>query len=404
MGEREFIVLLSLLMALTALAIDMMLPAFGRMRADLGLAEGSSALAPVVSAFFIGLGAGQLVWGPLSDALGRKPVLHVGLAIYGVAALVAAASDSLTWLLLFRLAAGFGAGAIRVVALGTVRDRFRGQAMARLMSYVMAVFILVPVVAPSLGALVLSIGSWHAIFTTLALAALVAAAWSRRLPETLPPEGRLPLDVDRLARAMRVVVGDRFAMGLTIAGTAAFGFFATYLATSELIIGEVFGLGDWFPLIFGGSALALGASLLLNPRMLDRVGLRPWLHVIVSAYLAAAALLAGIAVATGGTPSFVLYALGLLPVLFVQGFMIPNLNAAAMIPMGHVAGTAAAIIGSISTLGGALIGASVDVTYDGTVVPLALTALLMATLGYAAYRWADAVWVRSTARDVELPA
>ena len=219
MGQREFIVLISMLMALTALAIDLMLPAFGAMRESFGLAEGSSAVAPVVTVFLLGLGVGQPLWGPLSDAVGRKRILWIGLLIYGVAAAGAALAPSLALLLAWRFLGGLGAGAVRVVALGTVRDRSRGEAMARIMSYVMAVFILVPVVAPALGSIILGVASWHATFWVLVACALATATWSLRLPESLPVELRIPPHPGRLVAAVRAVLSSRFAMGLTIAQT-----------------------------------------------------------------------------------------------------------------------------------------------------------------------------------------
>ena len=158
MGRREFIVLISMLMALTALAIDMMLPAFGQMRTDFGLDPDSNAVAPVVTVFFVGFGLGQLLWGPLSDSLGRKRILWLGLAIYAVAAIGAAFAPFAAVLLLLRFVRGFGAAAIRVVTQGAVRDHYRGDQMAKVLSYIMAVFILVPMVAPSIGAAVLTLG------------------------------------------------------------------------------------------------------------------------------------------------------------------------------------------------------------------------------------------------------
>jgi MFS transporter, DHA1 family, multidrug resistance protein len=400
MGQREFIVLISMLMALTALAIDLMLPAFGAMRESFGLAEGSSTVAPVVTVFLLGLGVGQPLWGPLSDAVGRKRILWIGLLVYGIAAAGAALAPSLALLLGWRFLGGLGAGAVRVVALGTVRDRSRGEAMARIMSYVMAVFILVPVVAPALGSIILGVASWHATFWVLVVCALATGAWSLRLPESLPVELRIPPRPGRLVAAMRAVLSSRFAMGLTIAQTTTFALFASYLATSELFIGDVFGLSAWFPVIFGASALVMGTGMLVNPRLLDRLGLRRWLRLVLTGYLAATLLLAGIALATGGRPPFWLFLVGLLPVLLAQGFVTPNLNSAAMMPMGHLAGTAAAIIGAISTLGGAAVGAAIDRAYDGTILPFALAGVLAGLCGYASYRWADAVWTRSADRDL----
>ncbi len=337
-----------MLMALTALAIDMMLPAFGGMREGFGLAADSNALAPVVTVFLIGLGVGQPVWGPLSDSVGRKRILAIGLTIYIVGALGAAFSPSLGILLLWRFVAGFGAGGIRVVTHGVVRDAFAGERMAKVLSYIMAVFILVPIVAPSIGALILSLGSWRWIFVFFVVFALVIGAWSVRLPETLPAERRLPMGVRKMATAAKAVLTSRFAMGLIAAQTLVFAFFASYLASSELIVRDVFGLQAYFPLIFGVSAAVLGAGMLLNPRLIDRFGLRRWLRYVLTLYLGAVVAFAAIALATGGQPPFWLFMAGLLPVLLAHSFVIPNINSAAMMPMGNIAGTAAAVIGSIA--------------------------------------------------------
>jgi DHA1 family bicyclomycin/chloramphenicol resistance-like MFS transporter len=400
MGKREFIVLISMLMALTALAIDTMLPAFGQMRTSFGLAADSTALAPVITVFFVGFGAGQLLWGPLSDSLGRKRILWVGLAIYALAALGAAFAPSLTFLLLLRLLGGVGAAAVRVFTQGAIRDRYRGDQMAKVLSYIMAVFLLVPMVAPSIGTGVLMVGDWRWVFAFFVGAAILAAIWSTRLQETLPKERRIPLNLGRLLGAAKVVVTSRFAMGFTIAQMAVFGFFASYLASTELILEDVFGLGEWFPVVFGGASLMLGAAMLFNPRLIDRFGLRRMVRYALIGYLAASILFATIAITTGGHPPFWLYLVGVLPILVAHSFVMPNLNSAAMMPMGRVAGTAAAIIGSIATLGGALIGASIDAAFDGSVTPFALAGVLVCAVAYAAYRWADAVWEESADREL----
>ncbi len=400
LGTRQFIAIISMLMALTALAIDMMLPAFGAMREGFGLAADSNALASVVTVFLVGLGVGQPLWGPLSDALGRKRILWVGLTIYIVGALGAAFAPSLGVLLLWRFVGGFGAGAVRVITHGVVRDAYAGEAMAKVLSYIMAVFILVPVIAPSVGSLVLSAGSWRWVFGFFVVFALVVGAWATRLPETLPPARRLPLRAGRLATAARAVLSSRFAMGLVLAQMLVFAFFASYLASSELIIRDVFGLESWFPLIFGGSALVLGAGMLMNPRLIDRFGLRRWLRLVLSGYVVAVIVFATIAVATAGRPPFWLFLAGLLPVLLAHSFVIPNLNSAVMMPMGNIAGTAAAVVGSVVTLGGAIMGALIDRLYDGTMLPFAVAGLVLCASAYGFYRWSDARWADAAERQL----
>jgi DHA1 family bicyclomycin/chloramphenicol resistance-like MFS transporter len=404
MGRREFIVLVSMLMALTALAIDMMLPAFGEMRADFGLAADSNAVAPVITVFFAGIGLGQLAWGPLADALGRKTILWAGLGVYIVGAIGGALSPSLELLLVARFVAGLGAAGVRVVSLGTIRDRYRGDAMAKTLSYIMAIFILVPMLAPSLGSVVLVIGSWRWVFVFFALAAVLLAAWSLRLPESLPPERRLALEVRRLAKAGRLVVRSRFAMGFTLAQAMVFGFFASYLATTQLIISDIYDLSAWFPFIFGASAMAYGLATLANPRFIDRVGLRRVLRSAITGLVLTSVAFAAIALAFGGRPPLWLFLGGIVPILLMHAWSMPNLNAAAMMPMGRVAGTAAAVIGATATLGGAAIGALIDARYDGSITPMAVAGVVVALIAFTLTRWSDMVWERDADRQVLTPA
>ncbi len=392
LGRIEFTALVSMIMAVTALAIDMMLPAFGVMKPDFGLTEGSNALAPIITFFLIGLALGQLIWGPLSDALGRKPILYAGVAVYIGAAIGAAFAPNLSTLFLLRLLGGIGAAGPRVVALGLVRDVYEGQAMAKAMSYIMAIFIIVPIIAPTLGSLILVVGTWHVVFFAIAIFAIVVGVWSLRLPETLPPDRRLPLRLDRLLAAGGFVVRNRLTMGLTLSRTAVFGFFASYLASSQVIIDQVFGLDDWFPIIFGGSAAVIGLGMLVNTRLLNVIPLRRLLRFIAFGYVGATAAFAAIAWSTAGTPPFGWFLAGLLPILLAHALLIPNFHAAAMIPMGDVAGTASAVTGTIGTLGGALIGALIDASFDGTILPLATAAVIGSTVALAIYLWADQAW------------
>jgi DHA1 family bicyclomycin/chloramphenicol resistance-like MFS transporter len=392
LSRVEFTMMISMIMAVVALAIDMMLPAFGTMRLQFGLATDSNAVAPIVTFFFLGLALGQPIFGPLSDAVGRKWVLYVGLSVYVIASVAAAFAPGLSALLALRLLAGLGAAGPNVVARGIVRDAYEGQTMAKVMSYVMAVFIIVPVVAPTLGALLLTFGSWQLIFWFFAAFGLGVGLWTRRLPETLPPERRIPLNLRHLIEATGIVFRSRFTMGLTFAQAALFAFFTSYLASSQLIIDDIFGLDAWFPIIFGGSATVLGLGMLMNAQLLNRIALRPLLARTFIWYGAAAVLLAVIAWTTGGAPPFWLFMIGLLPVLFGHALLIPNLNAAAMIPMGHVAGTAAAVMGTISILLGASVGAVIDIAYNGSIIPLATAGLAGVAVAGAFFVWADRVW------------
>ncbi|MDJ0790341.1 MAG: multidrug effflux MFS transporter [Acidimicrobiia bacterium] len=400
LSRVEFTLLVSMIMATTAIGVDMMLPAFGDMRPVFGLEADSNALAPVVTFYLIGIALGQPLWGPLSDAIGRKRVLYAGLSVYVVAAIAAAFAPSLVTLFVARFIAGLGAASPRVMSLGTVRDAFEGERMAKVLSYIMAVFLVVPIIAPTIGAGLLVVGDWRTIFIAIAIFGILVGVWSTRLPETLPADGRLPLSFTKLARATGLVVRSRFVMGLTVAQTALFGFFASYLASSQLIVDDVFGLEPWFPLIFGASAAVLGVGMLVNTRLVDRYSLRTILRGVFVTYVLTAAAILLLSIATDGRPSFWWFQLLLTPILFAHALLIPNLNSAALIPMGALAGTAAAVIGTVSTLGGALIGATLDALYDNTVLPLSVGLMLSAVLGAAMYWWSDRVWDESVSQDV----
>lgn len=390
MKGRELTALLALAMSVTALGVDIILPAFADIRSDFGLAADSTAAAGLITAYLLGLSITQVFYGVLSDRFGRKPILYFGLSLYIAGALAAAFAPSLGWLLVARLVWGAGAASPRILTLSILRDTYAGARMAKAMSFVMALFILVPVVAPSLGALLTEWISWRGAVAFSLIVALIVGLWSVRLPETLRPENRLDLTFSDVGRAGRLVLTNRFTMGYMLAFTALFGGFASYLASSELIISDVFGLGDQFPIIFGALAIVMGVSVLVNGNLVERVGLQKLLGVVMLGYVAAAGGLALTAVVTEGVPPFWLFALLLAGVLAMHALLIPNMNTAAMIPMASVAGTASAIIGTASTALGALVGAFIDRAYDGTVTPLSVSFLILGIIAWALTRWAAA--------------
>lgn len=404
LSRAAFTVMISALMSTTALAIDIMLPAFTDMRVAFDLASDSNALAPVVTFFFIGVALGTPLLGPLSDALGRKPILYAGGVIYVVAAAGAALAPSLPMLFLARFIGGLGAAGPRVVAISVVRDAYEGQEMARVMSFVMAVFIVVPVVAPSLGALLVAIGPWQLPFWAIAVYGAIVVAWAVRLPETLHPDHRLGLGFRKLSAAFRIVLRHRFTMTLTLAQTSAFGFFASLLASSQLFIEDIFGLGDWFALIFASQAGIVGVGIVLNTQVLKRARIRTVLRGVFAGYVFGGAVLVGVSLWWAGTPPFWAYYAAVVPILFSHAFLVPNLNAASMVPMGAIAGTAAAVIGAISMLFGAVIGALIDLAYNGTLTPFAISALVLALVGVALFRVADRIWDTAIEDRVEAPA
>ncbi|MCB2223706.1 MAG: multidrug effflux MFS transporter [Actinobacteria bacterium] len=398
-GRREFLAMLALMMALTALAIDLMLPAFGEIRAGFDLAPDSPATGQIVTVFFIGLAVAQLLYGPISDRFGRKPVLYAGFGLYALGAVGAAAAPSFGMLLASRFLWGVGSAGPRVVSMAIVRDSYRGDEMARTMSLLTAVFILVPVIAPSIGAAIVSVAPWRAVFWFCVAVVAAMAVWVARLPETLDPASRIDLRFDGVRRAARTVVAQRPAMAYALAATALFGAFMSYLASLELIVDDVFGLGSWFPLVFGANAALMGLATLTNAAVVRRFGSAVIARRVIVGYAIGGTVLMAIAIASGGTPSFWAFGPPLAGLLCLHAFMVPNLFALAMEPMGAVAGTASALIGTAQTGVGALLGGVIDAAYDGTVYPLAIGFLGSGLVALAVVRWAG----RREAREAALP-
>ncbi len=389
LGRVEFTTLLAFSMSLAALGIDIMLPAFGAIRSDLGLPSDSTRVAGTVTTYFLGLALGQIFYGPVSDRFGRKPALYVGYGIYLFGAIAAAVAPDLGFMLVVRFVWGLGAAGPRVVTLSVVRDRFEGEAMSRAMSFIMAVFILVPVMAPSVGALILTVASWRWVFGFCAGAAAVMALWASRLAESLHPDHRMELRFKRVMAAGRTVVSHRQTLGYTLALTALMGVFTSYLASSEIIFGEVFGIVAGFPLVFGGLAAVMGAAMLTNAGLVRRIGTRRMAHGVLVGYVAMSAVFTVVVVATAGRPSLSVFLVGLAVMLSAYGLLLPNLNTIAMQPMAAVAGTAAAVIGTISTAVGAGIGFLLDRSFDGTVIPLTVGFAGLGLVALSCVVWAE---------------
>jgi DHA1 family bicyclomycin/chloramphenicol resistance-like MFS transporter len=375
-GSREFLAIIASCMAMAALSIDVLLPAFPEIRAEFGLAEDSTAVAGLITAFFFGLAVGQLFYGPLSDRFGRKPLLFAGLAVYIVGAVAATVAPTLAATIACRFVWGLGAAAPRSLALAMVRDTYEGERMARAMSHVMATFILVPVFAPSIGAAFMWVFPWRVVFWLPVIAASGLAVWALRLPETLAPERRRSVSPAALAAAARTVFSTRQTIAFGLAATALFGVMSSYIAGFEVIVEDVYDQGDRFPVIFGVLAITFGVGSLLSAWLVMRLGLHRLLRAVIAYDLTAATVLVIVVVATGGEPPLWLFCVLLAFMLPGVTALFPNVNTAAMAPVPHVAGMAAAVLGTLATGGGALLGAVVDRTFDGTAQPFAIGALV----------------------------
>lgn len=365
----EFVAMMAALMALTALSIDIMLPALPQIRADFGLADPNRQQL-VVTAYVLGFALGQLFHGPISDRLGRRRVLLSGLAVYAIASFACLISGAFEGLLIARFAQGAANAAPRVVAIAVVRDVYGGRKMAEVMSFVMMTFIIVPVLAPSIGGLFLLAGSWHLIFAFLCLVALLVFAWvALRLPETRGAEDRQPMTLSWLASAFGTALTTRQTLGYTLATGAIFGCLMGYINSAQQIFVDLYGLGAWFPAVFGGVAAALALSSFVNTRLVGDLGMRVVSHAALLGFVAAALLHAALVLAWGQPPLPVF--VGLLALcLFCFGLLMPNFNALAMEPMGHIAGTASSFVGATTTGLAAAIGLWIGQHFDGTAVPL----------------------------------
>jgi len=368
--SAEFIALVALTTSLVAMSIDSMLPALGDITRDLTPPDPNDRQL-VLTVFFGGLSLGQLVSGPVSDSIGRKPTLYAGLALFVLGGTLCALAPSFPLLLLGRLVAGFGAAGPRIISVAVVRDLHAGRAMARVMSFVSSIFILVPIVAPAFGQAVLFVGNWRLIFWLLVGVALVDGAWfAMRQPETLPPERRNRLSVAVVARGAAEAFRHPITLGYTLATGFVFGAFINYLSTSQQVFQEQYGIGELFPLFFGSLAAGIGLASVTNARLVMRLGMLRLARFAVSAECVLATLFFGVSVLSDGHPPLAVFMAGMFGCFFCNGILFGNYNARALEPMGHIAGVAAAVTGCLSSAVGIAFGTPLGRAYDGTVSPI----------------------------------
>jgi DHA1 family bicyclomycin/chloramphenicol resistance-like MFS transporter len=297
--------------------------------------------------------------------------MYTGVAILAAGTLLCLFAQSFTMLLVGRALSGVGAAGPRIVSVAIVRDLHEGRAMARIMSLVSAIFIAVPIVAPTIGQAVLSVSSWRGIFAVLALMTLVVMVWfALRQTETLAPERRRPLSLGPVVRALGEVVRTRQTLGYTLAAGLVFAALVAYLATVQQIFGEQYGLGESFPFYFGALAGALGLASITNARLVMRFGMVALSGAALRVSAATSAAFLVVAIACHGHPPFWSFLAYMLVVFFCNGLLFGNFNALAMEPMGHIAGSAAAVVGSLTSLVSVSIGTPIGRAYDGTVIPL----------------------------------
>lgn len=367
--RHEFVALIAAIMAVNALGVDLMLPALPAIGRDLAVL-GANAQQWVVTAYIFGLGVGQLLYGPLADRYGRKPVLLSALAGFVAASLFAATAQGFAALVAARVLQGSLAAASRVLSVALVRDCYSGRRMAQTMSLAQMVFFLVPILAPTIGQGLLLIGPWRFIFYVLGGFGAAVFGWAAlRLPETLPHAARRPISLDSLASAYRITLTDRFSVGYALAGALTFGAIIAFVSSSEQIFVDTFHQGKRFTLLFGLCALAMSFASFANSRLVERLGTRVISHSGIIC-LILLSITHALIVWSGTETLWTFVALQALSLVCI-GLCGANFGAMAMAAVGHVAGTASSIQGFITTLVAAAIGSAIGQSYDGTTLPLA---------------------------------
>ncbi|MEQ9501725.1 MAG: multidrug effflux MFS transporter [Deltaproteobacteria bacterium] len=385
LGTVELIAMIAALMSLNALAIDVMLPALPAMGDALGVTT-ENHRQYVIIAFVLGMGTGQLFFGPLSDAFGRKSVLVVSLAGYAVFGAACAFPGSFAQLVAFRALQGLFAAGARVTALSVVRDKAAGPKMARIMSFVMAVFMIVPIVAPGLGYVILKGFSWRAIFWALVLFGVSLCVWLLlRLPETLPKDQRRSIRPRAILRGYVEVVRHPISRSYTLATGLVFGALFAFISSSEQIF-RSFDRVETFPLFFAGVASTMAMASVFNARFVERIGTRRLSHAALGTFVAVQIVYGGLYFS--GFEGFWPYYLCTGASFFTFSMMGANFNAMAMEPLGHVAGTASAALGFTSTTISGVLGGLIAARFDGTPLPIVLgfgvlgvAAMLVVTFG-----------------------
>ena len=378
LGQRELVVMIALLMSLNALAIDAMLPALDEIARDLDVLAGNQRQL-VVAVYLLASGIGCLVPGVYADRFGRRPLVLFSLASYGLCSLLIVFVNNFNLLLALRALQGCLSAGLMVVPLAVIRDQYEGDKMARLMSLISAVFITVPVLAPSFGQAILLVADWHMIFVLLAVMACAMAVWIYlRLPETLDPANRQEVRLGRIAGNMRMGLFNRISIGYVIGTALLVGGVFGYINSAQQLLGEHFAVGDAFPVVFGATAALMAVASIVNSRIVERFGARRVSHTgMLTFILVSAAQVYSSHFHSGELAWFLpLMALN----LGLLGFLSANFSSIAMQPFAEIAGAASSVQTFVRMFGAAVVGMLIGQAYDGTPRPFAHALLISSVL------------------------
>lgn len=385
-SQLEFVALMASLMSVVALAIDALLPALDIIGIDIGIqVEVDNQL--LITMIFLGLGIGPLLFGPLSDSKGRKPMVYIGFIIFLFASIVCVLSENLEVMIIGRILQGIGLSAPRTMAIAIIRDRYSGDYMARIMSFVTVVFLLIPIIAPALGKFILDQWGWEAIFYVQAIISLVVMLWFwQRQRETLAPENKVPFSSSIFLSGFNEIRNHKTTMGYTIISGFITGSFMVYLSASQQIFQHQYLLKEEFPFIFAGLAIAIGSAILLNANFVLRFGMKKIIHMSLYAFCIISCIYVFLFFNTEN-PSIIVLLSFFAAQFFAIGFMFGNLRAIAMEPVGHIAGIAAALTGLISTLMAVGISTLIGRFVQGTALPLFIGFSVCAILSIAVIQY-----------------
>lgn len=382
-GKIEFVALMAMMMATVAFSIDAMLPALPRIGAEL-TPDAINRAQLIVTSFVLGLGTGTLFVGPLSDSYGRKRVILSGAGVYIAGAMLAGLAPTLELVIAARILQGLGAAAARVVALAIIRDLYSGREMARLFSFVMMVFTLVPAIAPLVGSGIIILGGWRAIFAGFILFSAVSSLWmGLRLTEPLAPERRRPFRRAALIAAMREVLSHRIVRRAIMVQVLCLATLFSSISSIHQIFSDTFGRGESFPLWFFMMALFIGTGSFINASLVGRFGMQRMISFALAFQIGLSAVML-ILFLVGLPPAlqFPAYLFWQTTIFFQIALTLGNINAIAMEPLGNVAGMGASIIGALATVGSVILAVPIGLAFNGTPIPLMAGILACVTLGY----------------------
>ena len=367
--QFEFVAIMASLMSIVALAIDALLPAMSTIGIDINSLDPTENQ-KFITMIFLGLGVGQLVFGPLSDSFGRKPIVYIGFVVFCVASVICVLAPNLEWMILGRILQGIGLSAPRTISISMIRDSYKGDYMAKIMSFVTAFFILVPIVAPAMGKFFLDHYGWEAIFYMQLVATIIVGVWFwRRQPETLKPEYKIKFSNHVFVDGFKELLRHRETMAFTIVSGLITGAFMVYLSSAQEVFEVQFGLADNFPYVFAGLAISVGLSTLLNGTMVVKLGMRRLALIALTLFCTVSTVYVGL-FWNSQNPSLWILITFLAMQFFTLGFLFGNLRAIAMEPIGHIAGIGAAITGFISTMIAIPIATYVGSYIQDTILPL----------------------------------